>query len=147
MLLFVVAGCGVEYRENPECKGYMSFEDFRSSVKVEAPREIDNAGKIYVYGDTLLVNEKRKGIHIVDNSDKVNPKNVAFVKVLGNLDMAVKDGYLMADSFMDLVVLDINDLEHIKEVNRTINIFPYEKRYGPCDFNSDKGLVTGGYDD
>ena len=145
----IVTGCGIEYRDDPRCakSNYMTFEELRDSVVVEASREIKDAGKIYVYGDILLVNEKQKGVHIIDNSDKKNPINRAFVKVLGSSDIAVKDGYMMVDSFIDLVVIDINDISNIKEVNRTTDIFP--KRVQPyyydniCGFDLDKGVLLG----
>jgi len=148
LLMLIVAGCGIEYRDDPRCEkyNYMSFEEFRNSVRVEKPREIEEAGKIYLYGDTLLVNEKGKGIHIIDNSDKHNPINKAYIKVIGNRDIAVKDGYMMVDSLMDLVVMDINDMDNIREVNRTENIFPIASPhpyYGSCEFDLTKGLVIG----
>ena len=146
VFMSLFTGCGIDYRDNPRCEQYafMSFKEFRASVKVEKAKEIEDAGKIYVYGDTLLVNEKRKGIHVIDNRDKNNPLNLSFISVLGNYDIAVKDGYLMVDSFMDLVTIDINDLEKIKEVNRTKNIFAYEAPYNyGCNFDLTKGLLVG----
>ena len=144
----IVTGCGIDYRDDPRCAkhNYITFEELRASVEVEASREIKNAGKIYVYGEMLLVNEKGEGIHLIDNSDKKNPINKAFIKVLGNSDIAVKDGYLMADSFMDLVVIDINDINNIREVNRTLDIFPKEQQpyfYNVCGFDLDKGILLG----
>ena len=145
----MITGCGIEYRDDPRCakSNYMTYEELRASVSVEESREIKDAGKIYVYGDTLLVNEKEKGVHIIDNSDKKNPINRAFVNVLGSSDIAVKDGYMMVDSFMDLVVIDIHDMNNIKEVNRTINIFskgdqPYYWN-NICGFDLDKGVILG----
>ena len=145
----MITGCGIEYRDDPRCakSNYMTYEELRASVRVEESREIKDAGKIYVYGDTLLVNEKQKGVHIIDNSDKRNPINKAFVNVLGSSDIAVKDGYMMVDSFTDLVVIDIHDMNNIKEVNRTINIFskgdqPYYWN-NICGFDLDKGVILG----
>jgi len=148
LFMAIVTGCGIDYRDDPECakQNYMTFEELRASVKVEASREIKKAGKIYVYGNTLLVNEKREGIHVIDNSDKKNPINKAFIKVLGNSDIAVKDGYLMVDSFMDLVVIDLNDMNNIREVNRTIDIFPKEQQPyfdNICGFDLDNGILLG----
>lgn len=156
LLLLILTGCGIEYREDPKCEkyNYMTFEDFRASVAVEEPREIEEAGKIYLYGDTLLVNKKNKGIHIIDNSDKENPINQAFIKIYGNIDIAVKDGFMLVDSFMDLVVIDINNRENIQEVNRTKDIFPhdrysinqdslFDRGYYGCNFDLEKGLIIG----
>jgi len=150
LALFSLQGC-VDYRDDPVCSefDYMTFEEFRAKgIEVLAPREIKEAGKIYVYNNTLLVIEKNQGVHVIDNSDTKNPKPKAFIKVDGNLDMAVKEGYLYLDSYMDLLVLDIRDLEHIKELKRVNDSFtydPYQNYYvNGCDFNMSNGLVVGG---
>lgn len=148
LFMAMLTACGIDYRDDPRCakSNYMTYEELRASVNVEAAREIENAGKIYVYGDTLLVNEKNRGVHIIDNSDKKNPINKAFVKVIGSSDIAVKDGYMMVDSYMDLVIIDINDMNNIKEVNRTIDIFskPQPSYYDNiCGFDLDNGILVG----
>jgi len=154
ILVIMVTGCGIEYRDDPQCKkyDYLTFDEFRNSVKIQPAKDIDNAGKIYVYRDTLLVSEPNKGINIIDNSDKKNPKPKAFIKIYGNIDMAVKDGYLYADSFMDMLVFDIRDLDNIQEVNRTIDVFPYDAyqmigesdiNFEDCHFDLGKGVVVG----
>ena len=132
----------------------MTFEEFRAKgVEVLPTKEIKEAGKIYIYANTLLVAEKNMGVHVIDNSDKKNPNPKVFLKVAGNLDMAVKEGYLYLDSYMDLVVMDIRDLDNIKEVNRTNSTFtynPYQNFDGSyyyhhgCDFDTTKGVVVGG---
>lgn len=148
LTLFSLQGC-VEYRDDPNCH-YVSFEEFREKgVEVLPAREITNAGKIYIYKNLLLVQEVDKGVHIIDNSDKKNPQPKVFLKLMGNLDMAVKEGYLYLDSYMDLIVLDINDIDNIKEVSRTNDIFtydPYQSASGGyfwrCgDYNSSKGIL------
>jgi len=143
-------GC-VEYRDNPNCP-YMSFEEFRATgVEILPPQNITLAGKIYTYHNTLLVQEVNRGIHIIDNRDKHNPISKQFIKIMGNMDMAVKDGYLYIDSYMDLVVLDIRDLENIKKVNRVENSFSYdpyqnfeESYYGCGEANLSKGILLRG---
>lgn len=152
LLLFNLQSC-VEYRDNPNCN-YISLEEFRSNgVEIVEPKEISQAGKIYVYKNTLLVQELNQGIHVIDNSDKQNPMPKAFIKIMGNLDMAVKEGYLYIDSYMDLVVLDINNLEQIKVVNRKENTFSYDPYQSAGDFsyyfdcgeyNQSKGILVRG---
>ncbi len=149
MVFFLLQGC-IEYRDNPMCKelNYMTFEEFREKgIEILAPKEIKEAGKIYVYKNILFVAEKNQGVHVIDNSDKKNPNPKAFIKVAGNLDMAVKDGYLYLDSYMDLVVVDIKKIDSIKEVNRVNDTFTYNAyqnyNYG-CDFNLSNGVIVGG---
>ncbi len=91
------------------------------------PKEIENRGKIYTYKNLILINEPNLGIHIIDNSNRKNPINKVFLSIMGNIDMAVKDGYLYADSFMDMVIFDIRNLDNIVVENRVNNIFEYDK--------------------
>jgi len=163
ILLFTLTSCYVEddrtYVSNYghiRCSDYkfVTYDELDNSVEIQAPKEIAKAGKIYLYGDTLLINEKNKGIHIIDNSDKNNPKPVAFIQIWGNLDIAVKSGYLYADSFMDLVVFDIKDINNTIKISRKEDIFPidYYQSISPsdysfyydrsCGFDKDRGIIV-----
>ena len=108
---------------------YISAKELRANYpKIVAPTEVEKAAKIYNYkdGEIILINEKNKGIHIIDNRVKETPKNVAFIEIPGNVDMAIKDGYLYVDSFTDLVVMDIRDINAIKTVYRKEKVFSYD---------------------
>lgn len=123
---------------------YMSFDDLRAAVKTEAPQEIQQAGKIYIIGKYLLVNEPNKGIHVFDNSDPSAPKNLSFINIPGNIDMAVKGNILYADSHIDLVAFDISNSANITEVGRVENIFPTWTRTfaNAQQIDADKGIVV-----
>ncbi|GAA0528927.1 hypothetical protein GCM10009415_07840 [Chitinophaga japonensis] len=103
---------------------YQGLDEFRASVKSEAPREIEHPGKIYLYGQYIFLNELNKGIHIIDNSNPAAPDKFAFISIPGNVDMAVKNNILYADSYIDLVALDISDPHSVKVSKRLENIFP-----------------------
>ncbi|MBW6500899.1 MAG: hypothetical protein K0B05_05845 [Bacteroidales bacterium] len=103
---------------------YMAFSDFRTSFQASEPVEINQPGKIYFKDSYLFVNEYGKGIHVIDNSDPANPEKVAFYEIVGNIDMAIKGNILYADSYIDLVAIDITDINDPKEVGRLLNIFP-----------------------
>ncbi len=127
---------------------YMSYEALRSAVKDTVPEEINQPGKIYLYGDYILVNEVREGIHVVNNTDPSNPEVISFIKIPGNIDMAIKHDILYADSYVDLVAIDISDLHEIREVARFEDLFswslpPYETgtRVGMVD--DAEGVVVG----
>lgn len=132
---------------------YISYESLRSDYPaVSAPREITEAAKIYVYGDILLVNEKNIGIHVIDNRVRTSPQAKYFIDIPGNIDMAVKEGYLYVDSFMDLVILDIRDIDNIQTVRRKNEIFPYDDTQAlseedlakdRCYPDSDLGVIVG----
>ncbi|PHQ61379.1 MAG: hypothetical protein COC08_05165, partial [Maribacter sp.] len=100
----------------------ISKAEFRNSVDIIAPRPIEESGKIYAYKNYIFVNDKYRGVHVIDNSDPKAPKKISFIKIAGNVDISVKDDYLYADSITDLMVLDISDMNNIKIVNRLENV-------------------------
>lgn len=103
---------------------YMGFNEFRTSFSKEEAIEITSPGKIYFKDDYLFVNEVGKGIHVIDNSDPANPQKIGFYKIIGNVDMAIRGNILFADSYIDLVAIDIIDIENPVEISRIENIFP-----------------------
>jgi len=100
-----------------------SLMELRTQVKAESPRTLEQPGKMYVKGKYLYVNEIKKGIHIIDNGNPASPKFVTFINIPGNGDIAVRDNILYADSFSDLVSIDITDPDSPKEVGRVKNVF------------------------
>lgn len=149
VITLTIQGC-ISHEDDAVCTkyNYMSFDELRKSIRIEAPKSIDNAGKIYRYNHILLVNEPNLGIHVIDNNDTNNPLSKAFIYINGNVDMAVKEGFLYADSFMDLLVFDIRNIDAIQEVNRTNDVFNYdqyqaidEKERYRCEFNTTNGVV------
>jgi len=102
----------------------MSFSEFRNSFSKGEAIEITNPGKIYFKDNYLFVNEVGKGIHVIDNSDPADPKKLCFYEIMGNVDIAIKGNILFADSFIDLVAIDISDVNNPVEINRIENVFP-----------------------
>lgn len=100
----------------------MTRSEFRNSVDIIDPIPIGESGKIYAYENYIFVNDKYKGVHVIDNTDPTSPRKVSFIKIAGNVDISVKNNYLYADSITDLIVLDISDLNNITIVNRLENV-------------------------
>jgi len=121
---------------------YMDYETFRSSVGNESIRSVENPGKIYLYKDYFFMNEIRKGVHVYDISDPANPTKVSFIKILGNVDIAIKDDVLIADSFMDLVTIDISDPLNAKEISRTNEAFQPNWQNGILTNTAEKTVVV-----
>jgi hypothetical protein len=121
---------------------YMGFAELRSSVKTEAPHELSNTGKIYFKDGYLYINEIDKGIHVIDNHDPSNPVAKSFIKIPGNYDLAIRNNILYADSYIDLVAIDISVIGQEKEVGRYQGLFT---RYSPMGYtvNLEKGVITG----
>ncbi len=126
---------------------YITYDELRNSVGVEESKELENPGKIYFYNNHLFINEYLEGIHIIDNSDPSSPQNKKFIKIPGNVDISIKDDILYADSYVDLVAIDISDLNNISEVNRIEDLFqyilpPYDENYRVDDIDYSKGIVV-----
>lgn len=131
---------------------YMSFENLRKSVSFEGAQPFEETGKIYLYGQYLLINEVNKGIHIIDNSDPRNPVNKSFISIPGNVDMAVRNDVLYADSYVDLLAIDISNIQQPREAKRLENVFPAYQvwpivqaantRFFPAGYDADKGVIT-----
>jgi len=102
---------------------YKLLEDMRVPVTYESPTSLTAPGKIFYYNGYLFINELNTGIHVYDNHDPSNPKNVGFINIPGNLDMAVHDHYLYVDSYLDLVAIDISNPEAPVEADRTNDVF------------------------
>ncbi len=95
------------------------------NVKLEEPRSIKDAGKIYLKDHLIFINEKYKGIHVIDNSNPESPVNIAFIKVDGCIDIAVKQDVLYADNAVDLIALKLNEnINSIEVVKRIKDVFP-----------------------
>lgn len=127
---------------------YMSFAEFRSSFEKSAPAEISHPGKMYFKDGYLFVNEYGKGIHVIDNSDPSNPEKIAFYEILGNVDMAIKGNILFADSYIDLLAIDITDINNPVEIDRVKNVFPEivpegEMWYPYAMVDKLKGVIVG----
>lgn len=104
---------------------YMSYSEFRSSVTIDNSVTLENPGKVYLSGNLLFIVEELKGIHIYDNSNPASPVKKTFVKIPGVTDISVSGTKLYADSYIDLVVLDIGNLDNISVSLRSNSRFTY----------------------
>jgi hypothetical protein len=104
---------------------FMYRTEMEGSVKMEAPRAIENPGKIYIKDDLIFINEKYFGIHVIDNTNPEEPENFAFIHVDGCIDMAMKGNVLYADNAVDLISVSVNqNVTGIQVTSRIKNVFP-----------------------
>ncbi|MEK7433464.1 MAG: hypothetical protein AABZ74_10055 [Cyanobacteriota bacterium] len=114
--------CGFKFTKIKE-PIYATKSDFIGKIKTIKPTEINNTGKIYLYKNFIFVHEKNNGIHIIDNIDIKNPKNIGFLRIPMSGDIAIKDNILYADMFKDLIAIDINDITNSKFLRKNDNVF------------------------
>lgn len=100
----------------------MDATEFKANaISISEPVPMTTSGKIYAYKDFIFVNDVNRGFHVINNEDPKNPSTIAFIKVEGNNDISIKDDKLFADSYGDLVVFDISEINAIKVINRVEN--------------------------
>jgi hypothetical protein len=119
------------------------IDDVIDSVKSQAPRSLENSGKIYHKDNFIYVNEVKKGVHVIDNSNPSSPRNVAFIHIPGNFDIAIRNKTLYADSYSDLLVLDITNHNSVEIKNRVKGLFPHSgSTMGGFSYNPQTEIVT-----
>jgi hypothetical protein len=118
---------------------YQTTQQVRASIKNEVPKPINSVGKMVLLGNYIYLNEPQKGIHIIDNSNPAKPINKAFINIPGNENLAIKDNFLYADCFIDLMAIDISNPNNITPKNFINNLFP-ERRY-INGFSVDSGKI------
>jgi hypothetical protein len=129
--LLLLLGCA---RQEPAPEySYLTYATYRpvlmtrpaleSSVAALPAQTMHNPGKIYLHGKYVFVNEKFTGIHVIDNSNPAQPRPVSFLRIPGNVDLAVRGNLLYADNGPDLVTLDISDPAHAQPTGRVRDAF------------------------
>ncbi len=126
---------------------YMSYGDLRKAVKPTAARDLVNPGKIYFKDNYIFVVEDRKGVHIINLANPASPQKVGFIEIPGCVDIAIKYNILYADSYVDLVAIDVSNLNNIKEVSRLNDVLPYlvpptDNEYRMAQVDKEKGVVV-----
>ena len=101
---------------------FMTRDMLENSVMyLEGARDMIQTGKIYYRAPYIYVNERYKGVHVINNSDPYHPVKEGFISAPGCIDMAAKGNILYLDNAVDLVSFDLN----VKEVTKRIrNVLP-----------------------
>lgn len=126
---------------------YMPYSDLRLAVGLEDNVALRNPGKIYFKDNYIFIVEELKGIHVFDNTNPSLPVKKVFVKIPGVVDISISGHIMYADSYVDLVVLDVENIENISEVGRVKDILPYTVPPADTDFptayvDNEKGVVV-----
>jgi hypothetical protein len=125
---------------------YLTYKDLRIAVKNQQNVDLKNPGKIYYKDNYIFIVEELKGIHVYDNTDPASPVKKVFVNLPGVVDISISGYILYADSFVDLVILDVQNIDNIHEVGRVKDILPYtvppvDNDYPMAFVDEDKGVV------
>ncbi len=127
LILLFVLSCNKDedtYKFEAMVPVYMDFSEFRQPPRSFPARNIKQAGKIYFKDNLIFLNEPYEGIHVIDNSNPSSPHPVVFYEIPGNVDIAILGNTLFADSYIDLVALDISNIMNPEQIGRVQNAFP-----------------------
>ena len=72
-----VAGCSDTEQVVGYAPVYLSYAELRAPVAASDPVELEETGKIYVKDSYIYVNERFKGIHVIDNTNPSSPLRIA----------------------------------------------------------------------
>ena len=120
---------------------YTPTAEVRSGFAIGPAQPITTAGKIYYRAPYVFVNEPGEGVHIINNTDPANPVNERFIRIPGNFDMAVQGNIMYADSYIDLLAIDIGDVNNVQIVRRVEGAFPAYNSWG-FSWDEATGVVT-----
>jgi len=125
---------------------YMTYNDLRTAVTTKQNIDLENPGKIYYKDNFIFIVEELKGIHVFDNTNPASPVKKTFINLPGVVDISISGNFLYADSFVDLVILDVENIDNIKEAGRVKDILPYtvppvEEDFPMAYVDEDRGVV------
>lgn len=149
-LCFIVISC------NDEISGHSGFgmEPVYSTIdqldeigNIEV-QDIRSGGPIYLRGDFFFMTENKKGIHVFDIADDQQEEALTFISIPAITDFTIDGNYLYADSWRDLVTIDISDIYNVQFLNRQKDLIDpilYPLFYnGPFEcIDESKGAVVG----
>ena len=88
---------------------YGNLDEIRTAELNQSVQDFNNPGKIYVGEDFILIGEEEKGIHVINNADNSTPYQESFISIPGNREFVVFGNTLYAESYYDMLKIDISD--------------------------------------
>ena len=137
-----------------EIEGYAPIyeSELETIITLQEPRTIEKSGNIYIYKKLILINERNKGFHIINNADSLNPVQIGFLNIPLNHDLSIRNDIIYANSGTDLLAIKL-DNQGVTEVKRLKGIFDgdnFNESHPPTSVNhyfecvdETKGKVVG----
>ncbi len=101
---------------------YLPLESL-TDITNTAPLPIGKTGPIFLRDSLFFIVEPGKGIHVFNVSDSLNVVNMTFFLIPAINDFSISGQRLYADSWKDLVTIDISDIYHIRVLDRQVGVF------------------------
>lgn len=104
----------------------MERGEFEAAIQLQAIQPVTRPGKIYIKDGVLFITEVNKGFHVYNYSDAQHPVPLAFIKVPGATDVAMRGANLYINQATDLVTLNYSATP-VSITNRNRNVFPQKE--------------------
>jgi hypothetical protein len=102
---------------------YVIKPEVISAARVQSPRAMVDARGFALYGTTMFMNERDKGIHVIDCGNPSSPKNVGFIPIPGNTGVSIKNGVMYADCYCDLFVFKLSGNNQVEFQSAVREVF------------------------
>ena len=103
---------------------YLSFEDFQQSAyhtTGDDMKRLTVPGKLYAYESHLYSIDHLKGVAVwelkLDQTEQTD-----YIEIPSVSDVAIRNDYLYANSYTDLVQINLNDLDDIVRIKNVFNV-------------------------
>ncbi|WP_116105200.1 LVIVD repeat-containing protein [Lewinella sp. IMCC34191] len=138
LLLLVLLFSGCLEEECNETITYIGYEpivlaesEWRNNSFPElASESVCNPGAFYVYGDLLFILDQGEGLHILNNADNANPRPLKFIPIKGGYGLAVRNGILYVNQYIDMLAFDLSDPSSPEFLSRTEDVLVSNEMYG-----------------
>lgn len=134
-MLFVLIAFGcTEQEEKEPVEGmrpiYMEYNDVR--YESSGPQEFEDLSNIVEVGRYIMMAESGKGIHVIDNADPTQPKNVLFWSIPGCERFTLRNTNLYVSDGPNLLFFDISDPVNLSYSGKVSNVFSnFTEKYRP----------------
>ncbi len=108
----VIEDCHSDFNsENCVVPVTITWEELRADIQPEYgdTATLSRPGKIYSK-EHLFIVDKYRGIHIYDQTDPQNPTRLAFIPIIGALEISIQGNVLYTNSFTDLVAINLDNI-------------------------------------
>jgi len=128
VIFFTLLACNLVEKDNVEftsigLKPIYGESENLQNIQLMDSSIITSPGKIVLKHPYLYINDKDKGIHIINNTDPQNPVKEAFINIPLNRDLAVKGNIIFADNNRDLIMFKYIGKDSIQLLQRKEDVF------------------------
>ena len=93
------------------------------NIQNKGEQPVEATGGIFLLDTLFFLAEQRKGIHVYNVANPEIPVYLTFFSIPAMGDFTISGNRLYADSWRDLITLDISDIYAIREIDRVENVF------------------------